>query len=552
MGKRLNLKWVSDEIGDTYKDWKYGDIVTINAQTGTGKTYFITGNNKEKGLIDNINVEENILYLCNRLELKNQIKIDLMRKYDIEIPYLDKKGKKVLDIEKIEKITRIKNVTIMSYHQVAEYLLDREYSNKEYRLDIFNYIICDECHYFLTDASFNNKTYIAFKELIETKHSNMIKIFISATIDEVQAGINKYLSDSKIHTYSTGIDYSYLDVKYFDDIKNIATIIKNDKTDEKWIVFISSKKQGDKLKELLDNSDVSNSFITANTKTEESLNITKDSTFNCKVLISTKCLDNGVNIKDKNLKNLVVIATDKTTFIQEIGRVRFKINDAPNINLYIYKSYKKAFTTRNEMIYQPKKEDIDLFTRNIDAFKRKYNNDHHKVPTDIFYQDANNNWRINDIGIVRLDRDIKFAVKMELEFKSDEWAFIKEQLNWLNLGHTFDEINFIENVVDEDDKCDLRGYLNCLFEDKVAFLQAKDRTPLIEAIGLIDKHNSSLGVKEGKDTVIKYIKNITTLNSYLKEELGLEYSIKQFETSRIVDGTKKKFKQAWKIVKTIE
>ena len=41
MGKRLNLKWVTDEIGDSYKEWKKGDIVTIKAQTGTGKTYFI-------------------------------------------------------------------------------------------------------------------------------------------------------------------------------------------------------------------------------------------------------------------------------------------------------------------------------------------------------------------------------------------------------------------------------------------------------------------------------------------------------------------------------
>ena len=37
----LNLKWVSDTIGEEYKQWRKGDIITIQAQTGTGKTYFV-------------------------------------------------------------------------------------------------------------------------------------------------------------------------------------------------------------------------------------------------------------------------------------------------------------------------------------------------------------------------------------------------------------------------------------------------------------------------------------------------------------------------------
>ena len=87
----------------------------------------------------------------------------------------------------------------------------------------------------------------------------------------------------------------------------------------------------------------------------------------------------------------------------------------------------------------------------------------------------------------------------------------------------------------------LTPYLNDNL-DKV-FLTAKDRTPLIETIGLIDRNNSK--IKKGE---FVYVKNINSLNGYL-EEVGSDYRIKQFETSRIIDGNKKKYKQAWKLIK---
>lgn len=46
MGKRLNLDWVTDAVGDDYKNWRKGDVVKIKAQTGTGKTVLVTGNKK--------------------------------------------------------------------------------------------------------------------------------------------------------------------------------------------------------------------------------------------------------------------------------------------------------------------------------------------------------------------------------------------------------------------------------------------------------------------------------------------------------------------------
>lgn len=63
--------------------------------------------------------------------------------------------------------------------------------------------------------------------------------------------------------------------------------------------------------------------------------IINNSKFNRKVLIATKTLDNGINIKDNKVKNIVIMAWDKITFIQMLGRRRVNIEDADTVNLYI-------------------------------------------------------------------------------------------------------------------------------------------------------------------------------------------------------------------------
>jgi len=127
----------------------------------------------------------------------------------------------------------------------------------------------------------------------------------------------------------------------------------------------------------------------------------------------------------------------------------------------------------------------------------------------------------------------------------DKYAYVLKQLEWLDLTDTFSVDKLIEDVVDDEEVCNLEQYLSNLFDNKVVMLQAKDRTELIKNIGLIDGHNSNI-----KKDKIKYIKNIETLNAHLKG-LKSSYRIKEFETSRISGGKKKNYKNAWKIEKTI-
>lgn len=70
-------------------------------------------------------------------------------------------------------------------------------------------------------------------------------------------------------------------------------------------------------------------------------------------------------------------------------------------------------------------------------------------------------------------------------------------------------------------------------------LTAKDRQELIEKVN----------VRNGKNNTL--LKGLDTLNGFLSEN-NLDYYIKQFETSRIINGKKKKYKSAWKVMKKSE
>ena len=107
MNKKLNVKWVSDAVGEDYKNWKAGDTYYIDAQTGTGKTYFILNT-----LLDNrVQAWEDLIYICNRTELCRQIKLDLLKKYfdkldnlGIKPKYISKDGNIEIDLEWLDNL----------------------------------------------------------------------------------------------------------------------------------------------------------------------------------------------------------------------------------------------------------------------------------------------------------------------------------------------------------------------------------------------------------------------------------------------------------------
>ena len=344
--KKLNLKWVSDVIGNEYLQWKKGDVVTIQAQTGTGKSYFC----KTK-LMESLELHQQMLILCNRIYLKRKLKIELLKNIKKPIPS---------SVEELDKMYKFGNVIIMSYQQIEAI---RNYNSKV-ELD-FKYIVCDECHYLYSDAAFNNKTDLSFSELVDKEHENSIKIFISATMEEIKPFINSNWN------YNTNRDYSYVNPYYFKRIEDIALTIKNDISSDKWLVFVSKKKDAEKICDIIEDTKTY-SFIDRNVKDNEDLKeIINNSKFNSDVLITTKVLDNGIDIKDAAVKNIVVMALDRVTFLQELGRIRIDINNPRNINLYMQARSKKTFSSLLHD-YEKKLKLFKEHNTDYDAFHNKY------------------------------------------------------------------------------------------------------------------------------------------------------------------------------------
>lgn len=515
--KNLNLKWVSGSIGDSYKEWQQGDTVLISAQTGTGKTYFI-----KNVLLDYLDSGQRLLLVCNRTNLKRQLKKDLLKKYNQPIPQT---------LNELDEITTIADkVTITSYHAISSAIQQEVYNPNARQSDFssYDYIVFDECHFIFSDGSFNNKTRFAYKKVVQDYYPHIVKIFISATMYEIKEPIIRSVEKVKnngfgldtptVHEYSTGNDYSYVKPKYFNKIDTIINLIKNDKSNEKWLVFISDlNRDGKKLLEELGEDKCS--LIKSGTQSDELNYIINNSKFTKKVLISTKAMDNGININDRKLKNIVIMTWDRITLIQMLGRKRIDIDNPEEINLYIPTRYKKSFVSKLKTL-KDKHREVELLDLNEMEFYNKYDNDlkYFQGMDDVFYRDVKTGKiKHNLVGCKRLFEDIKFAEHMIKAFEADKkFAFINEQLSWLELQDDNCEENLIEDVVIDEEVNSLEKHLYSIVGKKLFDDEQQKLSDLII--------NELITLSAKTDYRTKKLKP-STLESIIRNQLELPFAV---------------------------
>lgn len=292
-------------VGDTYSTWDDTKII-FDGGTGTGKTYFILNilgrYAKER--------KKRMLYLCNRSELKNQTYTD------------------------VKKLNLRSTVYVTTYQALQNKIKDHA------KLPHYDYIVADECHYFTNDALFNEYTDLSYKYL--KKQKNTVVVYISATAKIFFHWMKRKKKVSEDHYFAIPKDYSYVEKVYFYDKKcltpQIDKILENDES--KIIVFCNSiyrmlelhKKYGD----------IANYFASKNAQKvkefcdEKCIYEHPDGTvtFDKRILITTKVLDNGVNIKDKNVKHIFCEILDADSAIQALGRKR-KISEDDTCIFYL-------------------------------------------------------------------------------------------------------------------------------------------------------------------------------------------------------------------------
>ena len=344
-----DTKYVSDNIKEEdIAQWTHKQPVFISAQTGRGKNFFL-----KQVLVKNLhnknirNLKKNkILILSNRIALTRQSKKDWIDSL-VDITGEDYSDKFELYTDKgiDSRLLNLGTVTICSYQQLLEQV---KYLKKQ----DFAYVIADECHFFTSDAMFNPFTH-QILELLVNNFKKSVRVYMSATLEESFVPIvtaeypNSYFSEHYLSEQNECLYYyfernfNYIkEICAYDKLEQLVEKIKSNPK-ERWLVFVSSKNDGQTFSELCSNENISNVFITRESKDSKGNSkeykfykqIIEEEKFSVQVLISTSVLDNGVNLKDSSIKHVVIDMLDQAEFTQMLGRVR--TSDDDKLNLYI-------------------------------------------------------------------------------------------------------------------------------------------------------------------------------------------------------------------------
>ena len=294
-------QYISDIIDlSEIRKWQSGDRILIHSQTGTGKSQFI------KDVLYEYckRSDKNILLLSNRNLLKSQNE---------------------------EEISDIKSkvITLKNYQALETNVLLG--GNVKDLFSDYDYICFDEVHYLMSDSSFNGNTDILLAN-IKFPLKDKISLFLTATPEAILKYNRKFE-----HSYILEKDYSFIENLYFynkDDM--VETIIDNIPKDEK-ILYFGNALDGYEFS--IDRPDAeficsdNNKFFRRRSSQLAIKEIVTNNEFSCRILFSTKVLDNGVNLISSSLKHIIIDMVDPIDVIQCLGRKRI-IGDE-KINLYI-------------------------------------------------------------------------------------------------------------------------------------------------------------------------------------------------------------------------
>ena len=461
--------YVSDLIGNEYRKWKSNDIITINCQTGQGKTYFILN------VYAKYKNTKKILFLVNRSKLKEQIK------------------KNIRDL-------KLTNVTVMTYQMMQELIIKNEFKNE------YDILVCDEIHYMIAD-SWNDKSDISWRYIIN-ECDNKTRIFMTATGEVVFGMINRVCDVS--YSYKTESDYDYIKkVVFFKGDKNNSYITENiAKVKRKAIYFSTSAERAYKMHLLYK---AQSNFMCSKANKDFSKyanqNAIQDEKFDSKYLMATKVIDNGVNITDRDVKDIFCDIMDSTTLIQCIGRKRI-VDGRDKLTLHL-KDFSAKDLQGKINLMQSYIDKADAYIFNIE--QNKMNKDEKEIPILCYVDKQTDKIKINLLRYAYTKSLIEEYTTMK------EIGFSTYILNILNIDK--DRVIYEEMEKMNMKKDEIGTYLENICGD---ILVKCDQEQLINLIDLRDSRN-------------RQQKSIKQLNIYL-EENGYKYEI--ISTKKTINGVR--------------
>lgn len=335
-------RWLVNGIQEDYKNWlprgverhQKASRIFIESPTGTGKSSFVLDKLFPFAAENNYNV----LYLANRFALNQQIKNALARKLEV-------KGKIKKDEATFYLPESFCCLTVINYQAIS---LDS--TALETFLSDYAYIVFDEAHFFVEDSLFNAKTGLLLKSVLDAS-PDAVWIFLSATLDGseelllaaadkiqpnnlIDANLNKLvLRDHRI-VYKNNYQSAVYTPSFFRGIDDLMPVI-NRTVGEKWLIFVSSIQRGKALQQRIKKETGRKAvFLSSENKAGKRWEmLSAEERYDEDVLIATKVLDNGVNIRDEDVRHIVIPFCDRTEFMQMLGRRR--THEGERVCLYV-------------------------------------------------------------------------------------------------------------------------------------------------------------------------------------------------------------------------
>lgn len=340
--KEFSERWLVNGIEEDYKNWQPRGVerhqkasrIFIESPTGTGKSSFVL----DKLFPFAAEKNYNILYLANRSALNQQIKNAVARKLKVK----EKIKKDEATFYLPESFCCL---TVINYQAIS---LDS--TALETFLSDYAYIVFDEAHFFVEDSLFNAKTGLLLKSVLDAS-PDAVWIFLSATLDGseelllaaadkiqpnnlIDANLNKVVFRDHCIVYKNNYQSAVYTPSFFRGIDDLMPVI-NRTVGEKWLIFVSSIQRGKALQQRIKKETGRKAvFLSSENKAGKRWEmLSAEERYDEDVLIATKVLDNGVNIRDEDVRHIVIPFCDRTEFMQMLGRRR--THEGERVCLYV-------------------------------------------------------------------------------------------------------------------------------------------------------------------------------------------------------------------------
>ena len=565
-----STKWVSEGLKDEVNKWNLSSYykgvynkksILITAPTGSGKSTFALKelpkyldvmfqfhNEADEGVLTPPKptaipalASGSVLVLSNRSALNMQQK-DILFK-SIKMPAISSNS--------INNINVFGNVILMTYQEVPSkigYLYN--YITSTNHIPKIKCIVMDEAHFFVSDATFNANTKPILDSIFRM-FPDAGRIYITATPEKIEPliayeeymvafqnayrlSMNPYTghrteSDFQLRTnakkrklikYTFHASYDYIVPSFFSKWETIQSLIKKADPSEKWLIFVSSKEDGKKLQ---DDLGPLADYIDADTKSkvpQKVHSIVRMEHFSARVLICTSVLDSGFNIKDPDVKHIVIDTLSSVQARQMLGRKRIDKGETISLHirqrnraeiLWIYSNAKRMMSEllnyEENPIYYLNNNWGNLSTNFQKAFSIYTTYD----TTNIY--NCNASLLLNPYFGYKLFTDIGDYEKILDAMEKDDDAFAKIVCSWF--GKKFDPA--MKQEQDDFDK-----------EIEADFFQQNKEA--------IDRFLHENGLLENKGEMIFDLNGMLELNERLK---NLKDSLKGNEAKKLIRYEKK-------------